>query len=328
MPVGDADTDLTAMRTKFRRMAKTPSSNQITDEQIDDYLNWFYLYSLPEELRMFDLKTNYSFYTEKNRDKYTFPVNSFVSIEPPSYISGFESFYSQSQEEFYRIYPKNQDIQVIGSGDGTAGPYNLTLSNAPVIRGCVGITSTDGAGNTVTFRDDPNNISSDTGSLFIAEEDGTLGTAVGTIIYSTGVVSITTNPINLQSGADITGEAVPFTASRPTAILFFDNHFVLRPVPDKGYKVELAAFAYPTQLINSNQNPLLRQWWEMLSMGGVLKFFTDTRQIEAYKFYKPLYDEQERLAQRKTLKILQSQRSQTIYTEQSQTPQNNFWNYF
>jgi len=43
---------LESIRTKIRRLTRSPSSAQITNAQIDDYINTFVLYDFPEYIQI------------------------------------------------------------------------------------------------------------------------------------------------------------------------------------------------------------------------------------------------------------------------------------
>lgn len=308
-----ADTDLQAIRLKVRRITKSPSPQQLSDAEIDEYVNTFLLYSFPEELRLQTLRTNYVFYTEPYVDTYNFDVDNYVSVEPPVYVGGYECWYTMSQTEMYRIYPKVAFVTQVGSGDGVTTAFSFTLSATPVLRNQVTISAIDASNNGLRLSDDGTGVLS--------------GDGTGTINYVTGAVSLTFNTAP-ASGSDVNAETVPYNPSRPVTVLFFQNQFILRPVPDQVYKVEVMAYENPVELIASGQSPELKAWWELIAFGAAMKIFTDRREIEQYQQYKPLYDEQLMYAVRRTIQQQTSQRSATIYTENSQWPRGNYFNNF
>src|SRR5690606_33220274 len=122
-----APSTLQAIRTKTRKLVGSPSPTQLTDPSLDEYINTFLIYDLPENLRLFQLHQPYIFYTQSYVDSYVFDRNSFLTIYPPVYIEGNFSFWSTSQEKFYRICKKLNYLQQVASGDGTTGPYNFTI---------------------------------------------------------------------------------------------------------------------------------------------------------------------------------------------------------
>ena len=48
------------MRTKFRRITATPSPTQLSDSEVDKYLQTFLVQDFPEHLRLFNLKETYT----------------------------------------------------------------------------------------------------------------------------------------------------------------------------------------------------------------------------------------------------------------------------
>ena len=92
-----ADSTLTAIRIKIRRLTRSPSQALITDAQIDDYINTFVLYDFPESLRLFTFRTTLTFYTQPNIDTYetdtvdaTAPLynfkNKYITVHQPIFI--------------------------------------------------------------------------------------------------------------------------------------------------------------------------------------------------------------------------------------------------
>lgn len=388
-----AGTTFDQIEKKIRLITKSPNPGQLTRQQIADYVNWFYIYDFPEDLRLKSLKTNYIFYTEANEDQYKLPVNKYVSVEPPLYVAGFESWWSQSQTEFFRQYPKNNILQNgVAIGDGTNGPYAFTVSPTPLLKRNVSVTTVDSGGNGISLSDDGdgNMIEADTNTISISNAtqtnpvqitaennrlvtgdtitilgvsgmtelngnsytvtvidtnnftlDGIDGTAYsaytmngvvvpgvsnyGTVNYLTGAISVTFR-LPIPSGTNIDFAGVGYNPARPFACLFFDNTFILRPVPDRGYKIEIAAFFNPSSLLDSAETPIIDEWWEIIALGAALKIFTDRRELQVLAQYQPLYEEQLLHAARRTIIQQRNQRSSTIYTEQLQHAPGAFFN--
>lgn len=316
---------LADIRAKFRRVTRSPSVNQITDGQIDDYVNTFYLNDFPEQLRLKDMFTNYEFTTQPNQDTYDLPNDVYVTVEPPIYINGYQSFYTQSQNQFYTLYPKLCITSSTASGDGTVGPFTFTLSNQPVLQNNVVISAGNGNGYNLVATDTPKDQ-----ALFPNEGDLTgPEIAAGSVInYLTGVITIEFTQI-IPLGTAINCQVVPYAANQPTACLFYHNQFTLRPVPDDSYLVSIAAYQYPTAFLTSTDHPEIDQWWQAIALGASLKFFEDRGDFQQLQAYYPLYDQQMRLALRRTIVQQTTERTATIYTDQVQFPNNgNFFNNF
>jgi len=318
---------LNAIQMKVRRITKRPSQNQLTTAELNQYINTFYLYDFPEQIKIKDMLTNYSFTTEPNQEAYPLPIDpqsttsttdpaapSYTSIEPPIYIAGYQSFFTQSQENFYRLYPPIAINSQTESADGTVGPFTFTLSNYPVMQNRVVISCLNTASQNFVLTDQPvNNV---TGNL--------IGDGTGTINYLTGSVSVTFSNFT-EAGAPINCQIVPYQPSRPTAMLFYQNNMILRPIPDSSYQVKVSAYQTFTNFIMSNDTPYIKQWWQYIALGTAMKIFEDLGDFEAIAQYKPLLDEQRFLSQRRTIVEQANERASTIYSEQTQITFSNFF---
>lgn len=318
-----ATTSLTAIRTKIRRLTRSPSPAQISDAQIDEYINTFVLYDFPEQLRLFNLKTTFSFYTEPNVDIYdtntTNPddplydfKNRYITVEPPLYIAGYVSMLSQSREQFFGIYPLVNNIQSIGTaGDGVTVAFSGTLSQVPVLQRSVLFSSVDINGNGLALIDDPQSPTS--GNLIVPNA---IGGILGTINYVTGAFSFSF-PTAPAQGQAINSQTIPYVPSLPQAMLFYDGKFTVRPVPDQPYKITMDAYVRPTELLNANQSPDLQEWWQYIAYGAAKKIFEDRMDLDSVALIMAEFKAQERLILRRTIVQQTTQRTATIYTDQT-----------
>lgn len=333
------------IRTKVRRLTGRPSPQQITDSQIDEYVNTFYQYDFPEHLRVFSNTSTFTFLTEANVDQYKMlavnpsapefnelvvafdgsnesAANIFYNLQPPVYISGYQSFYSQSREQFFRTYPALGDIFTSLSGNGTVGPYTFTLPNNPFLQNSVTVGAIDDTDATVKVVDDPQDRT--LGNWKISNTENSL---TGSINYLTGAGTITfLNPI--PSGNEITFTSTPYQPNRPLAVLFYDNTITLRPVPDKPYPVEFNAFLTPSALLQTTDEPLLKQWWQYLAYGASKKIFEDAQDPDGISNIIGGLKEQENLVLHRHIVQQTNERTATIYTEMTAFPYGNFNNRF
>lgn len=322
---------LVNIRTKVRRLTGRASPQQITDDEIDEYVNAFYLYDMPETLRLFSEASKFQFMTTANVDQYdmetltyndgnsTDPaVDVFITVSPPGYVAGYQTFWSQDRQQFFRTYPMLAQIQATTTGDGTTGPYTITFDNTPILQSQVTVGAIDSTGAASNCIDVPTNRTTGTWQLI-----NTQTTVTGSVTYTTGAATVTF-PNNIPSGNTITFTAVPYVAARPQAILFYDNIFTLRPVPDKSYLVEVNAYKRPTSLIADGSIPQLQQWWEYLAVGASKKIFEDSQDPEGLAVLMPLFKEQETMVLRRTIVQITPQRSATIYSEMTGFPYGNY----
>lgn len=337
-----ATSNLTTIQQKVRRITRSPSESQLTTDQLNQYINTFVLYDFPEQIRLFNSRKTFSFYTEPYIDVYetsTDPnsplynfINKYITVHPPIYIAGFQSQFFEDREQFFGIYPFVNSIASIGvAGDGStvqyAGVVNSQQSINPpgstqqtaLLRDNVLFSSVDSNNNGLALIDYP--ISASIGNLYIPGEQPTSTTVQDNfnyINYVTGQFFITfVNPPGV--GSPINSQTVPQNVSLPQALLFYDGKFTVRPVPDQPYKINMEVYQQPTELLLTNQDPNLNEWWQYISYGAAKKVFEDRMDLESVEQIMPEFKVQERLCLRRTIVQQTSQRSATIYTDQSST---------
>lgn len=323
MPTIDSNlSTLANIRTKVRRLTRSPSTAQIADAEIDNYINTFVIYDFPEQLRLFNLRTTFAFYTDSYVDTYdtnTTDANSalynfnnrYITVHDPAYIAGNKSALYQDRESFYNSFPTIIQLTQIATGDGATTTYSGTLSGKPVLVNNVLFTSVDAFGNGIALKDSPLAGPNHDATLL----DTTSGAVSGTLNYVTGIYSFT------FSAAPATGKAVyvqsfPYQATIPRAILFYNGKFVLRPIPDQPYKIEMDAYLRPTELLNAPDTPELSEWWQYISYGAAIKIFQDRMDQESVQALMPEFKNQEILILRRTIIQNSNERVATIFTEQ------------
>lgn len=330
-----ADSTLGAIRSKVRRLTRSPKSAQITQAQIDEYINTALLYDLPEQLRLFSLKETLTFYTQPNVERYgnntidsSHPlfdfINKYITIEKPLYVDGYEQFFSQDRTQFYNLYPRLAETEDVGTGDGVTNNFTGTLTNKPVLSNRIAFTTLD-VNNIhmamvgVPVLDSSTGIPTNDANLYLAgSEPTTAPTAVtpnNTINYVTGVFAVT-YPSAALSGEDVIARTVPVESGRPTSVFFFDNEFIFRPVPDDVYRVNVDVYVQPTELLNQSDRPELDQWWQYISYLAAKKIFEDRMDLESVQKILPELKNQERLVLRRTIVQQTKERTASIYTDQ------------
>jgi len=131
----------------MRRIIKTPSNQSITDDLLIDYINRFWIMDVDARLQIFDLKKTYIFHTQPGVDRYNMPLYDpqieqtsqtigsypvYQGFMGPAFVNGIQVTFSTLRNEFFSIWPNwvQQNI-VVGVGNGSAGPYSLTIPISP-----------------------------------------------------------------------------------------------------------------------------------------------------------------------------------------------------
>jgi hypothetical protein len=319
-----ANSSLDAIKQKVRRITRSPSLSQLSDADLEQYINTFILYDFPEHLRLFNLRTLLTFYTQPFVDSYkvntTNPLdplynfnNIYIAVHPPLYLAGIPGLFTQQRDVFYGIYPQTNTIAMTGLvGNGTTGPFTGTVEAAPMIANNVIITCLDTSGEGMILVDYP--VSNSLGALGLTNQPQVLPSPYGQINYVTGAFTATFLN-NTQPSAPIYAENIAYQPGKPLCMLYYDDTFTIRPVPDKVYQVQLEADIRPTELLAADQSPQLEQWWQYIAWGTSKKIFEDKMDIDSINLLMPEFKQQERLVLRTTLTQQANERTVTIYTQ-------------
>lgn len=338
--------NLDSIITKVRRLTGSGNSLQLTDAQIIDYINSFYLYDFPAQYRSLKLKDKYTFNTQYGIDVYPFDSEHWTTVEMPCYCAKREIKLFQDPWSFYGVWFNWQNTQnlTLGSGAIGAGPYTATLSSTPIIRSSnnnpqvkttlsstsvfpAGVPPVFSQANIGRVQNLLITVNNSYGTTLNVTDDGAgnlIGDGTGTIDYFTGAISVTFNVV-VTPGATIVCQYNPTQPSIPLAIMFSQNQFTLRPVPDKGYTIELVGYRLPSQALLGTLNPNspnlagvpeLAELWETLAFGAAKKVYEDRLDPDGVALMDRSLTERYLLNETRTYAEMGKQRVSTIYQDQ------------
>ena len=398
MSAPTVNNSLAAIRTKVRRLTASPGESSLPTEVLDDYINTFYSNDFPYAIKLDQMRSVYSFYTEPYIDQYPLDVNFNQGIRSPAYVDGMNATFFKDRNQFYNMWPRffteytetaeepvivtaditnlyfssihtvvnivspghglatgsivyitgvvgttqindqNFRINVINSGrftlddvDATGftdwvsgGTWSTTEQSfdftvtAPFLRNEVFLGGVTDSGEALTFCDDgygnlyylfinnvvavPSYINAfglnDPGMHNLNTENPGLQNRflVGTVNYVTGQFLFTAPPgILLATGSDLTVKVSQYLPSKPYSILFFNNYFQIRPIPDKIYKVEIETYLTPVQFFEDTDCPILNQWWQYIALGAAIKILEDRGDFDGVNSMMAMFNKQEAL---------------------------------
>src|SRR5690606_33417751 len=92
-------------------------------------------------------------------------------------------------------------------------------------------------------------------------------TAIGTVNYVTGdfVIDFSLGGVIPAAGQQMTLRVCQYNTGKPYNILFWNNEFIIRPVPEKIHKIEVETYLTPVQFLEQTDNPIIKQWWKYLA---------------------------------------------------------------
>lgn len=169
--------------TYIRRIIKSPTDEDITDNLIIDYINRFWIMDVDARMQLFDLKTKYQFQTTPGVDQYNMPLYN-PQIQPggaviapfpvyqgfmgPAYVNGVPIGFETQRNVFFSGFPNIVQYQtVVETGDGgTTYSFQLPLlsnivpipNNPPyqgILRGHVDLTGIIAYYNSTLLNQDP-----------------------------------------------------------------------------------------------------------------------------------------------------------------------------
>lgn len=284
---------LSDIREKVRKVTGRPSQDQMTDSQVDDYINNYYVFTMPFELKEQITNQFLKFKTTPGTDVYAFPGGYFTD-QPGAYADGFPMIFYQDPDIFFQDWPQQYAVDNIATGDGVTTAFSGGLQNPPIIIGTLFITADDPTGTQQLVQD---------------QGDGTLtGDGVGTINYLTGAYTVTFTAAP-ASTAVIYAKYQGYASNRPQGVLFFNNEFTLRPVPDQAYQILMQGYIKPTTLSTDSDTPLQMEWGPLIAYGASLEIFEDSGDTENFDRYFPVFKRFENVALGRTIQQLTSEQS-------------------
>ena len=299
--MGNAQWTYDDIVNKVRNVTGTPSGDQLTDDQIGTYINNYYVFSMPFELKeqiQLDF-LDFKVYPGVQTYDFTSVGGMFLTDQPGAYADGFPLIFYQDPDIFYQDFPQQYATDVVATGDGSTTNFTGGLQNPPVIPGSLYIT--DG----VQVLQDQSD-----GTLLQFDPDGVIvpgGT--GTIDYATGAFNVTfaTAPDDTLS---IYAKYQGYAANRPQGVLFFQNQFFFMPIPDQVYSIRMQGYVVPTNLDDTdNPTPTLQEWGQLIAYGASLDIFSDRGDLENYNRYMPILKRFENIALARTVQQFQAEQS-------------------
>lgn len=301
-----------AILAEFRSICGIPDAAMYSDAQCATLINYYYQYVLPKELKIFWGYTFYQFFTEANVDQYLAPAG-FQTVNPNVTADGFCIEWYSDPNLFYEDYPQQVNKQMVTTGTGSLNNFPFNVSAFPIIPRSLYVT--DG---TQVVQDNGN------GGFNQVSPPGSTGSVVGSVNYATGVVSSLSFLTPPAANTTITATSGAFFSNRPQGILFFPqqpltdaeqstlnavNMFVLRPIPDQVYQIQIEGIQIPQPFLNYTDVPFRPDLGPLIALGAALHRFKLFNQMDQYDQYLPEYMRFKDVCMQDTYEVLLYQRS-------------------
>jgi hypothetical protein len=271
---------LSQIRKKVRQVTGRFTGQELTNEQLDNYINQYYQFTFPAEVKVDAEHTYYSFTTLANQAYYDQPLDLYTNFGPPATANNLNMMWYQDPAMFFQANPLQYVFLTPWTGDGSTITFTTSITGFPIYPGTMTVTD-----NVETFED-----TNQTWTNADVSVPGSLGGAL-VINYSAGTVSVTfaTAPAN---GQVIYMNYVVFAANRPQAILMYNNQFQVWPVPDQSYIINMIAYRITTPLVEATDTPRMNEWGPTIAYGAARDIVADYGETDSYAEITALYKEQ------------------------------------
>ena len=316
VPVLQADSTYAAIEKKVRRLTASASEQALSSADIQQATNVFYNQDFPYAIKLDQMRSVYTFYTEPYRDRYPLDVNYNQGLRAPIYVEGIQGYFYKERDQFYNMWPRwPVKFQPFG-GNGTQVNFNFTIQGPFLSREVVlGIVGTNG--EAISVADDgngnmqvqvPNSVVSvpAEGAKYVQTTPdpiyppdiigkpipgmknlNTLNpglnavTTIGTVNYVTGVFSL---DFSLAGVVPAAGEVATLWVSqyqtgRPYTVLFWNNEIHVRPIPKLIHKIEIETYLTPVQFLQSTDSPTIMQWYQYIAYGVAMEILRERQDL-------------------------------------------------
>lgn len=311
--VVQADSTLSAIRTKVRRLTACPGESTLTTDTLDQYVNTYYSNDFPYSIKLDQMRSVYTFFTQPYIDRYPVDVNYNMGFRDPVYFEGIQGNFFKDRGQFYSLWPRFPTKFQMG---GTGSTFTFTIPG-PFLSKEVVIGGVDNTGSAININDNGSGVLQYlTFNPVVSVPGQTTNPAVpgmynrntenpglisplniGAVNYVTGVMTFTLpSSLTLASGTQFTIWVSQYSTGRPYNLLFWNNELVVRPVPKLIHKVEVETYLTPVQFMEATDHPILNQWWQLIAIGAAIKILEDRQDMEGVENLARMYDRQSGLA--------------------------------
>lgn len=330
MTVAQSNSTYAMIETKVRRLTASASEAALPSLDIQRAVNTFYSQDFAYAIKIDQMRSVYTFYTEPNRDRYPLDVNYDQGVRAPVYVEGIVGSFFKDRQQFYNVWPKFPTLFQPISGDGITTAFSFVIPG-PFLSREVVLGGVDTNGNPISVADDGNgnlqlqipnpvtsvpaqynppvsnppipgmfninlgnpglnNVNSQTLNPSLSPYPG----GIGTVNYVTGQFNINF-PVAPQSGSTMTLWVSQYQTGRPYCVLFWNNEFHIRPIAKLIHKIEVETFLTPVQFMQTTDSPILNQWWQYIAYGTAIEILRERQDMEGVENLMEGFKRQEAL---------------------------------
>lgn len=358
-----ANQSVAFIRRKIRRLTASSGGSTLTTDSIDEYINNFYQSDFPYAIKMDQMRSVYTFFTEPYRDRYPLDVNNNMGVRGPAYIEGIRASLYKERDQFFNIWPRFPTKFQPISGDGVTTSFTFNIPG-PFLSKEVVLGGVDSGGSPISVNDDGNgNLQLQVPNPVVTvppytdvypndyvvvalrgkaisgmHNQNTLNPglnrtnttttgfvlSIGSVNYVTGDCAINF-PVAPASGTQMTMWVSQYQTGRPYSILYWNNELTIRPVPKEIHKCEIETYLTPVQFMLTSDTPILNQWAQYLAYGAACEILRDRQDFDGLQNLQEGFQRQEALVlERQGVEEIGTPTT-TFFNGTNQNWNNTFW---
>ncbi len=294
---------LSEIRSKFRDLTKRSSTSEISDTNVDNWINEYYTNHFPEEANVFDFQTDFTQdLTPTDAGEYAL-AQTVVAIEEPVTLDGGRISLWTDKEAFFATYPESESAitppaLVMGTTNTAAvanAAFKYAIGNYSY---AAAATETALSGDAVpanTYGAWTLEIDAD-GTISVTEADGnatgyaspgralaalaaerTSNAVMGYVtVLHTSTFTPGTTALNAGGITATFTDGKPGLRACPEAALVEGNTLYVRPRSNDWHRLEAQlSLQRPSALSGDSSAPLDIKWGPLLAVGAALLFLAE-----------------------------------------------------
>lgn len=267
--VGSGNSTVAFMRQKIRRLTASPSESALSTADVDQYLQNAYFNDFPYAIKLDQMRSVYTFFTQPYIDRYPLDVNYNQGVRGPMYVEGIQGNFIKDRQQFYNLWPRwptlfqqgTSTVSGIITAVTNANPalvtspnHNLTTGAMITINNIVGMTQLNGNSYTVTVVDANDfNINVDS-TLFGTYSSGGTWTA-DSQTFSFVIQGPFLSREVVIGGIDVFGNPISINDDGNGTLQLVSNNTIVSPNPVVSVPPQNSNPAYPGMYNINTQNP-------------------------------------------------------------------------
>lgn len=124
-----ADNTYARIELLVRRLTASSSEATLKSTEIQMAVNDIYNSDFPYAIKLDQMRSVYTFFTQPNIDRYPLDVNYNQGVRAPMYVDGIQGYFYKDRDEFYKMWPRWPTKHQAGASSLVGGIANVTQAN-------------------------------------------------------------------------------------------------------------------------------------------------------------------------------------------------------